>query len=133
MRTIHDVEHVFLAIDDVRRIVVFRRKATRLHADDVAGVFAAIAAQGSTIDRSAYGLLIDSRAAPFNNDDAFEAAMRGYIAAHTAGFRRRAVLVRTAVGVLQVARTSRALEEHGGPPQAVFRDEAEALAYLSAP
>ncbi len=108
-------------------------KATKMGIADIPKLFADVSAVGAHIDRPRYGLLIDTRAAPMNNHDDFEGAMRAHIAAHTAGYRRRAVLVATAAGVLQVSRTGRDLANDGGVAPTIFRDEAEAMAFLSAP
>jgi hypothetical protein len=78
--------------------------------------------------RGAWSLLIDAREGPMRNDPAFEetlAKVRGRIVSR---FARTAVLVKSAVGKLQVARYAR--EDRMSP--VVFTDEAEALAHLAA-
>jgi hypothetical protein len=79
--------------------------------------------------RAEHGLLVDLRAAPLNNDPAFEAELARRRARLFGGFRRVAVLVRTAVGALQIARQSR--EQGSSTP--TFQDEASAIAHLSLP
>jgi hypothetical protein len=72
-------------------------------------------------------LLLDMRAGPPpRSDEAFERAMAKGRKAITQRFRRVAVLVRSAVGKLQVQRLVRA---DGDTPHA-FQDEQEALDYL---
>jgi hypothetical protein len=80
-----------------------------------------------TFDRSTFSLLVDLRRGPLRNDDAFETAIAPYRRELTRGFRRAAILVRSAVGVLQVNRYKRTGE--AGPP--VFTGELEALEHLS--
>ncbi len=76
-----------------------------------------------------WSLLVDSREGPLRNDPAFEqilARARGQIVAR---FARSAVLVKSAVGKLQIARYAR--EDHKSPR--VFDDEEAAVAYLITP
>ena len=70
---------------------------------------------------------MDSRAAPIRNDDGFEEILSRARARIVARFRCTAVLVASDLGKLQVARYGR--EDARSPP--VFRDEAEALAYIA--
>lgn len=84
---------------------------------------------GHTLDligRKRHVLLVDMREATMNNDPAFErAAARGrQLLVHD--FRRLAVLVKTAVGALQVGRHVR--EDSLEAP--VFNDETAAISYL---
>jgi hypothetical protein len=74
-------------------------------------------------------LLVDLRAAAPRNDPAFEAAIAGFRRGLFRGGKRMAVLVRTAVGALQVKRHMR----EDGIDAEVFLDEEEALAYLDIP
>jgi hypothetical protein len=55
-----------------------------------------------------WGLVVDMREAPSRNDPAFESAMAGLRAAVEAHFARTAVLLKSAVGMLQVNRLTRA-------------------------
>jgi hypothetical protein len=72
-----------------------------------------------------WGVVVDMRAAPSRNDPAFEAAMYGLRAAVEARFARTAVLLGTAVGMLQVNRLTRA----DGATSFATRDEAAALRF----
>ena len=132
MRTLLDTPHYALQLDDDRRLVVFRRKPQRLTADEIDAAFAP-AVSVDTIDRQRWHLLIDSRDGPMNNDEAFEKKMQLVVQKLVTGYRRRAILVKTAVGVLQVSRTSRAVDDPTVAEPGIFRDEPEAIAWLLAP
>jgi hypothetical protein len=85
---------------------------------------------GRTFDRlgrDRHVLLVDLRRGPLNNKPDFETAMARGRAILVRGFPRVAVLVQTAVGMLQVRRHLR----EDGIPGDVFTDEAEALSYLA--
>lgn len=79
------------------------------------------------IGRKRHALLIDTRAAPLRTDPEFERAFEPHRVRLLSGFARVAVLVRSAVGKLQVQRHSR----DDGLAVAVFDDEAEAEAWLA--
>ncbi len=73
------------------------------------------------------GLLIDAREAPARNDKEFEEQFTRARRPILARFARVAVLVRSAVGKLQVNRYAR---EDGVAAQLTFDDEAQALEFL---
>jgi hypothetical protein len=78
--------------------------------------------------RAELGLLVDTRQAIGRSDDDFEAVMNELRPRLVGGFRRIGVLVKTAVGRLQVqrlARTDRIIDR-----LLVTGDEAEALAWV---
>jgi len=129
MRVVLDNPHITLLVDDERRLIVYRRKATKLTIPELDGMFADVARAQGRFDRASWHLLIDTREAPMNNTPEFEAAMNRAIGDMTAGWRRRAVVVKTAVGVLQVNRQSRT--NPGADTPNIFRDEA--IAWLLAP
>jgi hypothetical protein len=79
-------------------------------------------------ERAKMGLLMDVREAPMRNDPEFERTIAPRVARLGAGFGRTAVLVRSAIGKLQVARQSRDVT---GSAIATFDDENEAVAFLS--
>jgi hypothetical protein len=72
-------------------------------------------------------LLLDVREGPLRNDDAFEQVMARHRPKIFADFVALAILVKTAVGKLQVTRITR--EEGTGRP--IFTDETAALAFLA--
>lgn len=81
------------------------------------------------VDRSRTALLLDMRAAPLRNDPAFERAnaeRNRWTMAFVKNFEKKAMLLKSAVGMLQVSRLQR--ERGNGVP--AFLDEAEALAHL---
>lgn len=82
------------------------------------------------VDRgtNARAILIDSRAAPSRNDEAFESSTAPYRNAIRTVFPHSAVLVRSEVGRLQINRLER--ESTGRAQADVFTDRDEALAYL---
>lgn len=77
--------------------------------------------------RAGFNLLTDLRAAPGRNDPAFEAVMKSLRGRLQAPFARRATLIATAVGAMQVRR----LTKEDGMERMVSADEAELLRYLS--
>jgi hypothetical protein len=77
--------------------------------------------------RRCTGVLVDLREGPLRNDPEFEKAMGKLRLAIYRGFKRSAVIVRTAVGKLQVARHAR---EDQAPGFGAFLDEPDAIAHL---
>jgi len=79
------------------------------------------------IDRlGAQLMLLDLREGPGRNDSSFEAAMLPAIGNMLSRFARSAMLVKTAVGRLQLQRLGR----ETSMPLSVFHDEQEALRFL---
>ncbi|HVU03496.1 MAG TPA: hypothetical protein VHE30_17175 [Polyangiaceae bacterium] len=83
-------------------------------------------AQIRAVDRSHFGLLIDTRKVPARTDPEFERAFRHFRSNLIAGFRRVAVLVETDDGFAQASAHS----AESGPHVRAFRDEAQALYFL---
>ena len=81
----------------------------------------------SRFDRSRYRLLVDLREGPFRTDRAFEERFEKFRAEMLRGYARTAILVRSAVGKLQVQRHAR----EDATPLQVFDDEGAALAFLA--
>ncbi|MBL9106875.1 MAG: hypothetical protein JNL82_38560 [Myxococcales bacterium] len=77
--------------------------------------------------RAELGLIVDTRLAIGRSDDAFEAMMNEFRPRLFGGFRRVAVLIKTAVGRLQVQRLARA--DNLVDRMLVTGDEAEAVAF----
>ncbi|WP_433926328.1 hypothetical protein AB3662_25735 [Sorangium cellulosum] len=80
-----------------------------------------------SLDRGNLGHLIDLRQPPMNNDPAFEAATMRTRSMLVQEFACVAILVRTAVGALQV---NRLLREENNDNVFVFHDEEVAVGYL---
>ncbi|MCS6857739.1 MAG: hypothetical protein NZM37_08515 [Sandaracinaceae bacterium] len=79
-----------------------------------------------TLPPSEYVILVDLREAPGRNDPEFEKAISSSRRAIWAHFKKRATLVRSQVGALQVQRHYR----EDGIEGEVFTDEKEALGHL---
>lgn len=80
-----------------------------------------------SLDRGRLGHLIDLRRPPMNNDPAFEAATMRTRSMLVQEFAAVAIVVRTAVGALQV---NRLLREENNDNVLVFHDEDVAVGYL---
>lgn len=81
----------------------------------------------SRFDRSRYRLLVDLRDGPLRTDRTFEERFEKFRAEMLRGYARTAILVRSAVGKLQVQRHARA----DATPLQVFDDEKAALEFLA--
>jgi hypothetical protein len=79
------------------------------------------------LGRARYALLSDTRAIPGRNDPQFEAALQRLRPLWFSGFRRAGVLVKSAVGLLQVQRYAR----QDGMKRLISTDEDELLKYLT--
>jgi hypothetical protein len=78
------------------------------------------------LGRDRKGLCIDWREGPLRNDEPFEEALRRVMPKLVRGYRAVAVIVRSAVGALQVKRHFR----EGSLVGEVFQDEVDAMDYL---
>ena len=124
-------KHWTLAREPVRRIVRVQR--TDVPFGDLTEwdtEFGVIQQALGIYDRGTHAMLLDMRAAPMRTDDAFNARVRNAQQTALNGFARTAILVRTAVGMLQLTRTRR---ENGREGVGVFHDEADAIAFLGMP
>lgn len=123
-----DTPHLRVTCDPLPRIVAFVRTAEPIETlrpgagRDVTEAF-------DKIDRARHGLLLDLRLAPMR-DDTIGVRYGLEPSVMFAGFRRRAILVASAVGELQVGRRLRSGDMTG--EARVFREEARARAYLQA-
>jgi hypothetical protein len=127
MRTLWENEHALLELDDARGVVRFTRTSVSFPSlDAVRQTFDAITTAASSIDPSRYGLLIDLRQAVGRNDAGFEQITNDVRQRLTQRFARRATLVRTAAGKLQVQRIAR----ESGEEAHVFDDPIAALEFL---
>jgi hypothetical protein len=79
-------------------------------------------------DPASTAILFDMREAPFQSNESYHQGVTQARQRVESRFKITCVLVKTAVGKLQVSRVAR---EEGRPP-AAFLDEAEARAYLRA-
>jgi hypothetical protein len=123
-------EFLSIAYDPATRIVRFSRTKNRYPLNEqTKEVMQKIHDVFEQVGRETSALLVDMREAPLRNDEEFEKFNTSPQTRLFSGFARTAFLVKTAVGELQFARLRRE-----GRVSAfvfdVFRDEAEALAYL---
>jgi len=126
-RQLYEDGYFRVTADDVARVVRLVRSSRPFPTlEAVEKCFEAVAFSLITI-RHGWALLVDSRAAPIRNDDGFEEILSRARARIVARFGCAAVLVASDLGKLQVARYGR---EDSRSPR-VFRDEAEAMAYLA--
>lgn len=131
MRTVHEGSAFFVQRDDLLQVVVVRRRSGRLEVDEVPAAFHAFADVLAGIPRGDWSVMLDMRDAPLRNDEDFERAMGQQLMVLMSGFRRRALLVKTAVGALQVNRAARSVWGNDDDTQpSIFRDEAEAMHFL---
>lgn len=131
MGVLFDCEHFQLTVDDPPGVVRFIRHAAPFGELEVAvRALRTAIEQVSVLPRSRYAVLSDLRAVVGRNDEAFEHGTRDVRRQLFDPFRKRAALVRTTAGVLQIKRLQR--EQAAGATE-VFETEAEALAYLQTP
>lgn len=129
MSVLVDNEHFHIERDERLRRVTLRRTDSKFALADVDAVFAPVAAALAGVDGD--DLLLDMRRAPPRPEDGFEAAMNKHLAPLMVRFRRRAVLVRSAVGVLQVSRVSKRMGSTDDDTAVFQGDEAGALDWLA--
>lgn len=120
--------HLIVIREEGGRVIRARRTPTPFaSATDMYAVQAQFLKIVPVRDRFAVGVLVDVRDAPMLANDGLEIEAAKVIDAMASDFERSALLVRTAVGALQVRRIARTnpfrLE--------LFEDEAAAIAYLT--
>lgn len=115
-------------LDEARRLVRYTRSS--LPFDDLRALddaYGGLVRAATGLERKGeLALLIDLRAGPARNDPVFEQAVARYRGPMMRGFGRVALLVKTAVGRLQVGRHAR----EDGVVGLVTQDEDEALRFL---
>jgi hypothetical protein len=120
--------HCRIEEDIANRVLRYTRNEVAFQSlDELERSFHESSAAIDRLGRDGYGLLVDLRVAPGSNNPEFEQVVARSRKKLVGGFRRVAVLVSTFAGALQVQRHAR--EDGGG--MVVFREEAEALAYLA--
>ncbi|MBN8616046.1 MAG: hypothetical protein J0L92_35975 [Deltaproteobacteria bacterium] len=129
MSVIHESPHARLELDASRKLVRFVRSELPFgELADAIAIFRRLIEASASIDRARYGVLIDLRRVTGRNDEAFELGIAPSRRALFGPFAKRATLVRTMAGKLQIQRLNRADTMAAD----VFDDEAEAIAYLLA-
>ena len=110
-------------------ILIVRRTGVPYEsAEEVKSSFAELEEALSEYNRKHFGLLVDLRSAPQRNDPEYEEMVRPTVPRVHAGFLRNAIMVRMAVGALQIKRHAKGdvIE------RLITSSEAEALDYLKA-
>jgi hypothetical protein len=79
-------------------------------------------------DLAGYGVLFDWRLPPMSTDPVVHQTIVQHVDAFAAPFARRAILVRTPVGQMQVARVSRM---HSEDAPVLFNDEGAAILHVA--
>jgi hypothetical protein len=133
MREIFASPYLVVLVDEERGVLLVRRTKERFSTTENIRQIFSEALDKSQEFAAPRALLMDFRDGPLRNDAAFEAAMlslREKMAAFRARFERHAVLIKTAVGRLQLERIRRERAQNLGE---IFDNEAEAFAYLAQP
>jgi hypothetical protein len=96
----------FIARCDFRKrfVLLYRTNVPFNAVSDLDVAFAGLERGLAGVTKSAFGLLVDTRDGPVRNDPVFEVAFERHRRKLFAHFAKRAVLVRTAAGKLQVQR-----------------------------
>lgn len=120
--------HLIVTREESGRVIRARRTSSAfVSTADMYGVEAQFLRTIPMRERFGIGVLVDVRDAPMLSNDGFEIEAAKVIDAMASDFERSALLVRTAVGALQVRRIAKTnpfrLE--------LFEDEAAAIAYLT--
>jgi hypothetical protein len=115
----------------IARLIWLKRTSAPFRAEEeIRGAFRELSTALSVLPRADLKLLIDLRGGPAaRNDRLFEVLLAPYRRSIPSGFRQSAVLLKSAVGKLQVKRYHR--EDGDGPP--IFVTQEEALAHLGFP
>jgi hypothetical protein len=127
-RTLVDSAYFVLTVDEPLGVARLERTAAAFPDGEALRIAALEVEQATAKLRRGMGLFIDARDAPARNDAEFEQQFMRARRPILACFTRVAVLVRSAVGKLQVARYGR---EDGVQSQLVFEDDAEAMEFLT--
>jgi len=106
---------------------LYRTAAPYVEMADINASFVHIDRALTGIDRRSWRLLIDLREGPRRNDAEFETTMDRYRKGLVTSFRRTAIVVKSATGLLQVKRH---MHEDGALHAAVFMSEIQAMQYL---
>lgn len=114
-----------LTIDPSCKLVIGRRTALRSSVEEVPDAFGGLLSLPLEGSRKCWAVLLDFRLAKANNDADYEDAVRVYRAEMVRLYGRVGVLMKTAVGLLQVSRVQK--DNHLFE---VFTDEDEAIAEL---
>lgn len=121
-------DYLMVTLDQERSIIrSIRSEIPYASPDEFIRVHTEAIESYDSLDRPSLGHLLDLRRPPMNNDPAFEAATMRTRSMLVQEFAAVAVVVRTAVGALQV---NRLLREENNDDVVVLHDEDAALGYL---
>ncbi|WP_394837023.1 hypothetical protein LVJ94_08955 [Pendulispora rubella] len=117
-----------IAVEREHQLVrLIRTPAPYVELTDINASFVQVDRALHDIDRRSWRLLVDLRDGPRRNDTEFEAQMDRYRKSLVTSFRRTALVVKSATGLLQVKRH---MHEDGALHAAVFMSEIQAMQYL---
>lgn len=120
-------QHLKVLADPVERLVrVVRSSIPFETVDEITTGWSEVSRSFDRVGRTGLCVLMDLRGGPARNDPAFESTVTAALVGVRRGLLRIAVLVRTAVGGLQVRRIARA----SGAEEFITSSEPEALEYL---
>ncbi len=104
-RVIESNPYMLARFDSLRRLILVTRRQTAYpDMNTLHWAFDRLMASYSTIVRSEHRIIVDVRAAPSRNDEAFETALAVLRPASLGGFSRVVIFVRSLAGKLQVSR-----------------------------
>lgn len=127
MAEIHRDRYCVLTREGGEPLLRFKRLAEPIRdASELENFRGGLSLAVSLAERGRLSVLMDMRLGPINTGTALDARIVETFSAWTQTFRKRAILVATAVGKLQAVRTTR--EQRYEIP--IFSDEREALAFL---
>lgn len=126
-RVLYDARHYRLELrPDGRTLILIRTAQPFVSQDDVEAGCTPVQLLLDQIGRGRHKLLLDTRDAVANNDPVFEEWFAAHRRRMVLGFRRTALVVKTAVGGLQ----NRRLVQHDGTSVAIFSSMDAAFTYL---
>lgn len=128
MRTLLADPLLTVTVDDARGLVRYRRTREPIASlEEMRALHDRMFDALGNLPLKQFKLLVDVRDAPPRNDPAFEREVTRTLGITMSKFAAHAVLVKSAVGVLQVQRIERERKATG---TTVFVNEAEALRHL---
>jgi hypothetical protein len=128
MKQVFQNDYFTVVVDERMRLVrTIRSDKPFTSLEEIEAIIEELAATLDGLGRARYALLSDTRAVPGRNDPEFEAALQRLRPRWISGFRKVGVLVKSAVGLLQVQRYAR----QDGIKRLISTDEDELLKYLT--
>jgi len=126
--SIEDAVYWHIAIDREQRLVRFiRTPEPYVQLSQIGISFMLVDRALADVERKQFRLLVDLREGPRRNDAEFEAQMDRFRRALVLSFRRTALLVKSATGLLQVKRH---MQTDGATHAGVFMAETQAIQHL---